>query len=139
MIEAQPNFETYERGLLRYPPVKLGRRERAVVIDSIKGSCAHYGWVLHAVHARTDHVHVVVSSGLHWNLALSRLKAYASRALNAELGRKPKWWTRHGSTILLWGPREVDDCVGYVVDEQGEPLEQYHNKARWDEFMTWEP
>ena len=108
---------------------------RPVVIEAILGVCEHQGWVLHAAHIRTTHFHVVVSAEVRPEVALGKLKAYASRALNKRFGRRARYWARDGSTRWLWNPREVDDVVEYVLDRQGVRMEAYENPGRWDEYL----
>src|SRR5262249_22535267 len=45
---------------LEQAPVILCDAERSVVVRTIQEVCTHRGWVLRAVHVRTNHVHVVV-------------------------------------------------------------------------------
>jgi hypothetical protein len=62
---------------------------------------------------------------------LSKLKAYASRALNRRFGRRLKRWARHGSTQRLWSPLEVDLAMDYLLRQQGKPMEVYEFMDRW--------
>jgi REP element-mobilizing transposase RayT len=125
----------YEERLLRVCPVLLDENERGTVLTAIREVCLHDGWALHAAHVRSNHVHVVVSADCDPNVVMARLKAYASRALNARFGPLPKRWTRHGSTLWLWDHREVDKAVGYVLQEQGRPMARYENPGRWQDYL----
>ena len=84
-------------------------------------------WSLHAVHVRSNHVHVVVSADGPAERAMNDLKTAASRRLNraftAERDR-PRW-TRHGSTRYLWSEAEVAYKVDYVLSSQGDPMDRY--------------
>ena len=111
--------------------------ERSVVLSVIHQVCAHERWFLHAAHVRGTHVHVVVSARVEPEEVMKRLKAYAGRALNRELGRKEKRWTSHGSTVWIWEPREADSAVDYVVRQQGAPMAVYERSNRWEEFLDW--
>ncbi|HUG82007.1 MAG TPA: hypothetical protein VML01_10110 [Bryobacterales bacterium] len=66
-----------------------------------------------------------------------KLKAYASRELNHQFGKKAPRWTRHGSTAWIWRAEKVDSAVDYVVQRQGAPMAVYENQNRWQEFMDW--
>jgi REP element-mobilizing transposase RayT len=134
-LNPDPALQLFELSLLRNPPVRLDENERLTVVESIRKVCQHEGWPLHAAHVRSNHVHVVVSGDGNVNAMMAKLKAYASRALNARFGHVPKRWTRHGSTVWLWDRREVDKAVGYVLQDQGSPMARYENPARWQDYL----
>ena len=136
-LEEKPSFHKQARSLLRHPPVRLNEDERRVVLGAIEQVCGHEGWFLHAAHVRSTHVHVVVSARVTPETVMGKLKAYASRALNREFARKDARWTRHGSTVWIWEPREVDSAVDYVVGRQGRPMAVYQRLNRWEEFLGW--
>ena len=108
---------------------------RAAVLEAFRQHCEHDGWVLHAAHVRTNHFHIVVTADPLPERVLGRLKAYASRALNSEFGRRQKYWSRHGSTVRIWSRTGVEDTVDYVVRRQGRPMAVYENPRRWEEFL----
>ena len=122
---------------MRHPAVTLSRKERQVVLTVIRDVCAHEDWFLHAAHVRTNHVHVVVSARTRPEQVMKKLKAYASRELNRQFGRKPHRWTRHGSTAWIWRPEKVDSMVDYVVQQQGKPMAVYEKPNRWQDFLAW--
>ena len=131
MLEANPRRARFERHLLRDDPTTLSSLERQLVLESIQQHAARRGWTLHAVHVRSNHVHIVVESDLTPEKAMTQLKAYASRALNRSGRRRRKRWSHHGSTVYLWDPRHVDAAVDYVVQQQGPPMAVYLNPNRW--------
>ena len=121
-----------ERGRMRESSARLDERARSIALEAIRDACALRGWILHAAHVRSNHVHVVVAAPASSSALLQKLKTRISRALNDEFGKR-RWWVRHGSTIPLWNPHRVDDAVKYTW-EQGEPMERYVNPNRWQEY-----
>ena len=84
---------------MRRPAVQLNRGERQAVLAVIREVCRHEEWFLDACHVRSNHVHVVVSARTEPEQVMKKLKAYSSRALNRQFGKKDPRWTRHGSTV----------------------------------------
>ena len=100
--------------------VTLGAEMRTAVHRAIVSGCEHRGWMLHAVNARSNHVHVVVASNATAEKTLADLKAWATRALR-ETGladARQKIWTRHGSTRHLFDHGSLAKAVDYVVRHQ---------------------
>lgn len=60
---ADPKLEAEAREKMKFDPVTLSAADRATVEAACREHCDHRGWRLHAVNARTNHVHVVVVSG----------------------------------------------------------------------------
>ena len=54
--------ENAARRLMTEPPVTLDVEQRRIVEATIADHCRIRGWRLHAVSARTQHVHVVVTA-----------------------------------------------------------------------------
>ena len=121
-----------ERGRMCESSAHLNAKARWIALGAICDACAFRGWILHAAHVRSSHVHVVVAAPGSPSELLQKLKTRISRALNEEFGRR-RWWARHGSTIPLWNPHRVDAAVKYTW-EQGEPMERYVNPNRWKEY-----
>ncbi len=112
-------------GTLRCPPVELNAEQRFVVDATIREVCAHRRWHLHAVHARTTHVHSVVFAPHTPERVMNDFKAYATRRMREArvlaLGINP--WAYHGSTRYLSTEHSRAQAIHYVLHEQGEPLE----------------
>lgn len=104
--------------LMKESSVRFSCDAKAIVRRSIEKSCEVKNWALHALAVQSNHVHVVLtvyeSSP---DDVMKRLKAYASRAMNAELGRRKRWWTRHGSTRYLTTPQSMQRAVEYVENQ----------------------
>jgi REP element-mobilizing transposase RayT len=98
--------------------------QRAVVLAAIQEVCAFRDWELLAAHARTNHVHVVVSAPGMPKRIMADFKHRASFHLNqANPGSGAAvWWARHGSTKYLWKMEAVERAIRYTVLEQGAPM-----------------
>ncbi len=60
-------------------PLVLTAAQRQAVEAQIRETCAHRGWELHAVRARTNHIHAVVTSDRSPADARDQLKAWCTR------------------------------------------------------------
>jgi len=121
-----------ERDDLAQPPYLLDGARRQVTLHALCEIARRKGWMLHAAHVRSNHVHLVVTAEGTPERILNDFKTAVSRHLNkvfpAERDRTR--WTRHGSTRYLWTEEAVADKVHYVLEGQGEPLERYPNCTR---------
>jgi len=113
---------TEEQQRLRTAPVVLDPIERELVESAIREVCEHRRYVLHAVNARSNHVHSVVSASTKAEHIMDSFKAYATRKLRNQgvLARDVKPWSRHGSTPYLWTEEDVAGAVDYVLNGQGD-------------------
>jgi hypothetical protein len=76
-------LEKHARDLMTQDAVVLSESQRAIVEQTIRDHCQFRNWTLHAVNARSNHVHVVVSADIHPDQVMSQFKAWCSRRLNA--------------------------------------------------------
>ena len=131
LLPADPSWLLAGRGRMLDSPALLNARARSIALAATRDACAFRGWVLHAAHVRSNHVHVVVAAQVGPSELLKKLKTRISRTLNEQVGKR-RWWAHHGSTIPLWDPHRVDDAVKYTWD-QGKPMARYVNPNRWRE------
>jgi REP element-mobilizing transposase RayT len=114
-----------EQSALNNPPVMLGQSQRDIVLQTIFEVCEFRGWFAHAVHVRSNHVHVVVSGNEKPEKMMVNFKAYATRAIrgnnDAETTIK-KYWTRHGSTKYICSKEGLASAIRYVEIEQGKMM-----------------
>jgi REP element-mobilizing transposase RayT len=109
----------------------LDEPRRQIVRDAIVEECRFRGWILHALHVRSNHVHLVVTSEREPEFVMRTCKANASKRLsqagfeNAERKR----WTVHGSTRYLWNEDAVSDKVHYTLHGQGNVMASYDGSA----------
>lgn len=124
-LAPNPSRVSYLKRKMEARPTRLDRRERAVILVEIQRVCTYEGWRLHAVHLRTNHVHVVIGAECKPESVMGKLKMFSSRALNEAFGRVEKRWCRHGSTRWLWEEKQVDAGIHYVLEQQGAPMATY--------------
>ena len=107
---------------MRFSTCRLGREARAVAFRSIVDHCRFRSWTLHAVNARSNHVHAVVSCDVHPKTAMSPLKAWATRKLRESGFRDcgEPVWAEGGSRRYLWTREELRRGVEYVLEYQGD-------------------
>ena len=98
--------------------VTLDEKQREIVVRTIRDHVKFRGWQLLALNVRTNHVHLVVVAKLHPDQVMSQLKAWCSRRLSEQLGRKRKWFTEHGSTKWINDERYLENAIQYVTDGQ---------------------
>ena len=105
-------------------PVTLDERQRDSVVSTIHEVSAHHGWLLHAAHARTTHVHVVVTAPAPPERVMNALKSWATRNLRerSHLDAGARVWSRHGSTRWIDSDTSLLSAVRYVVHAQGAPM-----------------
>jgi REP element-mobilizing transposase RayT len=108
--------------------VTFDEAQRALVEQVIREHCQIRGWHLHALNARSNHVHVVVTADREPEEVMNQLKAWCSRRLSdaaglnsppgaKKAGRK-KWFTEHGSTKWINDEVYLENAVRYVLDGQ---------------------
>src|SRR5262245_34041641 len=116
--EGDPELEARMRVRLTDTAVTLSDEQRELVQATIRAHAAIRGWVLHTLNVRTNHVHVVVTAARHPDDVMEQLKAWCSRRLSEQLGRKRKWWTEHGSTKWINDESYFANAVHYVSEGQ---------------------
>jgi REP element-mobilizing transposase RayT len=117
-----PLRESYERSLLKGPPVLLTQFQRKVVREAIWEVCNEKRWSLWAINARTNHVHTVVSADVNSKQVRATLKARATKRMR-ERGCWPHEhspWADRGSRRNLWTHQEVVNATAYVQYDQGQ-------------------
>jgi len=132
-IPPDPAIEKQMRDKMRQPEYSLDKPRRVIVKDTIAEVCRHRDWILHAVHVRSNHVHVVVSAPVSPEQVLRdlKVKAWSSRRireLTFEAADRIRW-TTHGSTRYLWDDSSLADAIEYVVERQGEPMEVVRRRS----------
>jgi REP element-mobilizing transposase RayT len=119
---APPSFPTEEaaRGRMSSEPFALDAAARSIVEKAARATAEHRRWRLHAVNARTEHVHVVLTARGDPARVLGALKAWATRSL-VEAGlveRGRRLWSRHGSTKYIWDQDGLAQVYDYVTNMQ---------------------
>jgi REP element-mobilizing transposase RayT len=125
MLPPSPRRKQIEDRLLKQPPVKLNRRQRAAIDFAIRETCAIRKWNLWALNVRTNHLHCVLTANCNPKSVLVALKANATRSMKATgcWARDLGPWAQGGSKKYLWTEEELQNAIAYVLEDQGEPLE----------------
>ncbi|TVQ59494.1 MAG: hypothetical protein EA379_10740 [Phycisphaerales bacterium] len=123
------------------PPVRLCRDARRAVDGAIRGLCHHRGWILHALHVRTNHVHLVISAPAPPERVMNAAKTWSTRQLvaNGIARRGTRNWSRHGSTRWLHTETSVSQACRYTLESQGEPFGSDAVAWATDRGMTRDP
>ena len=114
-----------EQICLKNPPVILDKIVREVVLEAVLRVCGFRGWVAHAIHVRSNHIHIVVSGDAEPERMMRDFKAYATRAIKKNSNKQAvirKYWSRHGSTKYLWTKENLVSSVEYVESKQGKTM-----------------
>jgi hypothetical protein len=127
LLEPNPQRERAAQERMDQPPYVMSAAERDIVCQALVALSAERGWLLLAVHVRSNHVHVVIAADREPGRLMSDLKARASRDLTRAGfdDVKRKRWTRHGSTRYLFREDDVQEKIRYTLDEQGERMAWY--------------
>ena len=121
-ISLDPVFSVTMDSNMSSEPFTLNGPQRRIVEDAVRGVCSFRGYGLIAIHIRTNHGHVVVSSIASPDKMMSAFKANATRELRASVlvAAHQKIWSRGGSIRYLWKPRNVEAAVEYTINGQGD-------------------
>ena len=105
---------------MRGDAVLLSPEMRGMTHSTINSVCVHRGWPLHAVNARSNHVHAVLTSTISAERTLADLKAWATRRMREAglVGMNDRVWTTHGSTRHIFDRESLARAVDYVVRHQ---------------------
>jgi hypothetical protein len=118
----------------------LNWKQRSIVEETIRAHCLIRKWVLHAVNARTQHLHVVLTApGRDPEDVLDQLKAWCTRKLKENerrLGVDPEtlrenWWTQRGSKRRLHNEDSLKGAIHYVLNMQDDvSKDEDHESSR---------
>jgi REP element-mobilizing transposase RayT len=122
------HWEEISAARLKHPPVKLDTRRRTSVEKAIRETCEIRKWALFAVNVRTNHAHVVSSTGGRKpNIHLNAFKANATRQMRQDgvwnFDYSP--WADRGSERWLWTEKHLSDAIEYVIFGQGHELPKF--------------
>lgn len=123
-VPANPVIQEQHEAKLKSEPVFLDSKQRPIVDAAIRAVCDHRGWLLRAIHVRTNHAHIVVSAATEPGKVMKDFKAYSTRGLKAAclwlFDHSP--WVDGGSKRYLWSENSVTNACDYVVNGQGADL-----------------
>jgi REP element-mobilizing transposase RayT len=97
----------------------LSDEERSLVEATIRRHCEIRNWKLYAVKARTNHVHVVLTSAAYdGETVRAQLKAWCIRALKKLEVARVRFWTEGGSCRHINQEHDLEAAVEYVAEGQ---------------------
>jgi REP element-mobilizing transposase RayT len=104
--------------------VELTQEQRALVEQTVRDHCRIRGWLLHAVHARSNHVHVVVTAERDPAEVMNQFKAWCSRKLSdaaglvgavAKKAGRRHWFTEGGDQEWIDIEEYLNNAITYVL------------------------
>jgi REP element-mobilizing transposase RayT len=101
------------------PPFEMNVTHRQMVEKTITDHCNLRNWSLHASNARSNHVHVVVTSpGYAPKIVRQQFQAWCTRKLKSVVNERVNFWTERGSERYINTEDELDRVVQYVLEAQ---------------------
>lgn len=115
-----PELEAAAREKMKFDRVVLSPQDRATVELACQEHCDHRNWQLHAVNARTNHVHVVVTSNVKAQTIRDQLKANCTARLRQQSIPLicDRTWTKGGDCEVLFDDQSLQNAVEYVLEAQ---------------------
>jgi REP element-mobilizing transposase RayT len=117
---SQPRLETWCRERLSDSEVILNAAQRDKVETVCREHATIRGWILHAVNARSNHVHLAVTADKEPKIVRDQFKANATRVLHQEPDalRRDKIWTQGGDCAVIDGEAELERVIEYITIAQ---------------------
>ncbi len=104
---------------MKETPFTLSEKDRQTVENTVTRHCEIRGWTLHAVNARTNHVHVVVTAvSIDPKKVRDQFKAWCTRHLKKNHPGRQRFWTEGGSCRSINTDQGLLTVVEYVNDAQ---------------------
>ncbi len=116
----QPLLEQWCRERLKETPLVLTAEQQRKVEDVCRRHATIRGWALHAVSARSNHVHLAVAADAAPKTVRDQFKANATRVLREPPNamRNDKIWTRGGDVEVVDGEDNLEQVVIYITEAQ---------------------
>ena len=125
--EPDPELERQSRERMVESAVLMSTAQCATVEQTIADHCRIRKWTLHAVNARSNHVHVVVTADRDPDEVRDQLKAWCARKLSDAEGLATKvakkagrrhWFTEGGDCEVIGDEEYLANAIRYVLDGQ---------------------
>jgi REP element-mobilizing transposase RayT len=122
-----PERERNARQRMAESAVQLSPEQRALAEQTIRDHCRVRGWLLHAVRARSNHIHAVVTADRDPRQVMDQLKAWCSRNLSdaaglvrpvAKKAGRRHWFTEGGNKELIDSEEYLHNAIRYVLEGQ---------------------
>ncbi|QDT30623.1 transposase [Gimesia panareensis] len=118
---AQPLLEQWSRNQMQERPVRLNQIQREKVETVCHEHALIRGWLVHAISARSNHIHVAVTAASEPKLVRDQFKANSTRVLRQEPEpvMNTKIWSRGGDIELIDGDEDsLERVVIYITEAQ---------------------
>lgn len=118
--QSQPLLEAWCRNRMTESPVILNTMQR----DQVEAVCHEHasirGGHLHAVNARSNHVHLAVTADKKPEVVRDQFKANSTRVLRHEPDAivQNRIWTRGGDCEVVDGEENLSRVVAYILEAQ---------------------
>jgi hypothetical protein len=107
------------RSRMKEKPFTLSHEYRRLVERTIRRHCELRHWTLHAVNARTNPIHVVVTAvGYRPETVRDQFKAWCTRALKEAGATRNRFWTEGGRCDWVNADAGLERVVTYVLEVQ---------------------
>ena len=116
----QPRLEDWCRERMNEPSVLLDECQQHAVVSACQTHAKVRSWGLHAICARSNHVHVAITSDASPLKVRDQLKANATRALRElpDPVKNKKIWTRRGDIEVILDEESLERVVLYIEEAQ---------------------
>ena len=116
---SNPFFVEMARSRMKEREFTLSQEHRRLVEETIRQHCELRHWALHAVNARTNHVHVVVTAvGYRPETVRDQFKAWCTRRLKEAGTVRNRFWTEGGTPRWINDEASLEYAVTYVLEAQ---------------------
>ena len=115
-----PHLEEFAKSAMKESALLLSHDERALIETTVGDHCQIRIWHLWAVSARSNHVHVVVTSRDYKPMTVrDQLKAWCSRRLKERFQPdRKRFWAEGGSYRCLFDEDSLAQAIQYTLDGQ---------------------
>ena len=124
-VKTSSDLHQYAKRLLKTEPFVMNEQTREIVLQTIISTSQMYSWDLHALHVRTNHVHLLITTNESVEKVLTKFKITCSEQLNYIEQKKLPRWARHGSTRYIFKEQNFYNALNYVIHEQGKKMAIY--------------
>ena len=104
----------------------LSKQDRKVVESTIHRHCNIRGWTLHAMNARSNHAHIVVSAAQYKpETVVAQFKAWCTRKLKEHHPTRRRFWTQGASCRWINQESELATAIDYTLEAQDKKGVEY--------------
>ena len=97
----------------------LSSKDRKIVESTVAKHCEIRKWQLHAVNARTNHFHAVLTAFNYGpDTVLEQLKAWCTRKLKPHHPGRNRFWTEGGSRRWINQVTDLEAATVYIAKGQ---------------------